>query len=184
MLQTLDKQLINIYTNIKSQKDSVFQKIFKPLGILGIPADAVSFWGLFLGTISVFFIENSHRNFIIFWIGYRLTDTIDGSIAKLNNKKILKNVNVDFLCDNIYSILLFCAAIPIVGFKLPFFTIVTYLLHIISNQSLKGTSFFVPRSDYAQFFYIIRKYELGLIIQTILTIIFLPLGRIVYKKEL
>lgn len=184
MLQTLDKQLINIYINIKSKKDHIFYKLFKPIGNIGIPADAISFLGLFLGIISTFFIENSHLTFMIFWFGYKLADTIDGTLAKLNNKKILKNINVDYLCDNIYSILLFFAAIPIVGFSLPVTTVSVYLLHIIKNQSLKGTSFFVPRSDYAQFFYLIQKYKLGLMIQTILTIIFLLLGKIVYKKRL
>ncbi len=183
MLQKLDKQLMDFYKNLKSRKDYIFSQLFKSLGNIGIPADIVSFWGLFLGTLSVFFLRNSHQKFILFWFSYKLTDTIDGTVARLNDKKILKNINVDFLCDNIYSILIFLAAIPIVGLTLPCITIVVYMLHIIGNQSLKGTSFFVPRSDYAQFFYLFRKYELGLIIQTIISIIFLPLGKIVHNKE-
>jgi len=184
MLKELDQKLISIYIKLKSQKDNLFYILFKPLGNLGIPADVISFLGLFLGTISAFFLGSSHLLFFSFWFGYKLADTIDGTFARLNDKKVLKNINVDYLCDNIYSIQLFLASMRIVGITLPLISIITYLLHIIFNQSLKGTSFFVPRSDYAQFLFLINKYDMGLLLQITLTITFLILGKIVYKKRI
>jgi len=182
MLQDLDRLIIQNYKHLKTKKDELLCTIFNHIGEK-IPADLISFLGLFLGFVSVLFLKSSHLTFMAFWIGYRIADIVDGTFSRLNDKKILRNINVDYLCDNIFSIFIFLASLPIIGTWLPVIAIITYLLHIISNQKLKGTSFFVPRSDYAQFLFLLKQYQLGIQLQIFFTVFFMFIGEFLYKNS-
>ncbi len=183
MLKSLDIRLINFYKSLKKIKNKSFTIILKPFSNLGICADLISFIGLFFGILSAIFIHISYFQFIVYWTTARILDMFDGTMAKLNNRKILKNINVDYLCDNIITITFFITSIPLIGYTIPILTTILYLIHLKVALKFKGKNLFVPRGDYSQFLFFFKKYKLGMILQITCTLLFLALFKISNKNN-
>jgi phosphatidylserine synthase len=178
----LDKQAYNYYKGFKEQKNEVFCKLLKPLAKFGISGDFVSILGLFTGIIAAISIHFSHAGFLLFWFMTRIADVLDGVFARLNKQQIFKNINLDYFCDNLFSVLLFITVIPFVGLTLPIIATITFVIHVITDMSLKGETALAPRSDYAQALFLFGLFEEGLILQIVITLINWILSRIVSDR--
>ncbi|MDD3647468.1 MAG: hypothetical protein PHS44_03140 [Candidatus Dojkabacteria bacterium] len=164
MISKLDNLLIKQYKKLIRFKDKILKKLLLPLGKIGFSADLLSFIGLFFGIVSAFYITESRRYFFIFWLIKHIADILDGPLSQLNNKKIIKFLDVDRFCDNTYSFILYFALMLRVNFWLALGGAGFHAMHILLNYKEIRRSIFAPASI-AQIFFVFGFYELGLVVQ-------------------
>lgn len=182
MLQTFDKYIFGFYKQVKRGRDVPLMKLMQPFAAVGVSADAISLFGLISGIISAVYLQYSKAGFLFFWVLKRVTDIVDGPLARISSKELFPNVNMDHISDLTFSVVLLAATIPIVGPYLPMIAIVTHVIHIITDTQGIGNSLFGP-SNWAQFFFLIDLFSAGLIFQICFTILALSI-RVVYRKIL
>lgn len=183
MLSSIDQFIMRRYRLIWKYKDIFLLNLLRPVAKLGVIADSVSIVGLLSGICSAIFLHYSKVLFVVFWLGKRSADIIDGPISKLNKAKIFRGINVDRFCDITFTIILFISTIPLVGTFLPIVAITTHVLHIKFDISgMGGESLFAP-GNYAQYFFIFGFFKEGLVVQVILTTFAFIIRRIMGKEE-
>lgn len=158
------------YKRVKARRDIPLQAILRPVADWGLSADIISITGFFCGVASAVFMQYSKLFFLIFWVLKRLTDVIDGPIARLNHKKLIPQMNMDHFSDLSFSLVLLAASIPFVGPYLPLIAIMSHILHIALDSKGIGESLFGP-SNWAQFFFIFDLFQFGLLFQIAFNVI-------------
>lgn len=179
MIAYIDTKLIALYHSVKKYKDKILLHVLKPFAKRGVIADSVSMAGLLIGILSAISLHYSKSLFITFWSGKRITDIIDGPLSKLNKKKWFNGINADHLSDITFSFVLFLAMVPIVGIFWPTIAIITYILHLLCDFRSIGKSIFAPKSDYAQFMFLLGMYKEGIMINISYTISAFILSRLI-----
>ncbi len=178
MFQALNKFSLKIYLYIKKKKDRFLKSLLKPFAQMGIMADSISILGLLSGIASAISMHYSQSSFLAFWSGKRFFDMADGTMAKLNKNKIFRKIDVDSLSDILFSIVLFLATVPIVGFILPTICLILYLLHLMVDFNRVKHSVFAPQNNYAQFLIILGLVREGVVLQILFNSVTFLLSRV------
>ena len=177
----LENQVFGRYRALKERRDGPISRIMKPFADIGLSADIFSLVGLACGVISAGFLNHSKLWFILFWILKRAFDIVDGPLARISDKELVPNVNMDHISDLTFSMILLAATIPIVGPILPVIALLAHIIHIVFDTAGIGKSLFGP-SNYAQFFFLVDLINLGLIFQMIFSVMAFCI-RVILKRK-
>ena len=183
MFSSIDRYIMGFYRAILRAKEAFLLKRLKNVAERGLIADLVSFSGLVSGILAAIYMHYSRGLFVIFWIGKRLADILDGPIYRLNKRRIIRGINFDAFCDILFSLILMLSAIPIVGLFWPLITAITFAIHVrFDSSGMGGRSFFAP-SNWGQYLFLFGLFKEGLIIQTVFTVCAFLIRRVMGKGE-
>jgi hypothetical protein len=182
MFTRIDDFITGIFVYLRIKRDDILFSLLGPFKKF-LVADVISFFGLILSFFAAYFLSKSILLFNIFWIGKKIADIVDGSVARMNNIHWIKKINVDSWCDILSSLILFIGTIPVVGVVFSMIVLVLHLIHVFFDSRLMGKGKLSAPSNPSYFFFFFGLIRTGMYFQIIYTIIAVLINRFWLTKR-
>lgn len=173
---------INTRIDIKKKRTQIVKPLVNFLDRLGVTPNMLTIIGFIFSLISVFFLFENHLLFFLFNFLHSVMDNLDGDLARASGKVTNTGIILDHTLDHIGALIIMCKTYYVFGDWISLAAIVTSVIHILFAHKDSWESYLAPSSSsILKLTYWFKQFRLGMIIQTVYSVIALPLYYVLEK---